>query len=62
VPSAAERRAVHDALRVMDVVELKEFLEPSAARSRWNATFWICPKFSAHCEAGMVVNAVAAGH
>ena len=61
-PSAAANNAVQDAFNRMDAVVVKLFLVPSAFNRRWNATFWIWPKFSGQATFGMVVIAAAAGH
>ena len=53
--------AVHDASAVMAAELVKPFFSVPDMR-RWNATFWICPKFSAQVTAGIDVNDVAAGH
>jgi hypothetical protein len=61
-PSAADNNAVQDAFKVMAAVVVKLFRVPSALRKRWNATFWIWPKFSGQLTFGIVGIAAAAGH
>ena len=61
-PSAADNNGVQDANAVIAAVAVKLLRVPSALRKRWNATFWIWPKFSGQVTFGIVGIAAAAGH